>query len=291
MSETEQTTSAVETASESTESTESATALGGQEASTASDTPHWSDSLSDENKESGFIKEFMDKDINEFAKSARHANSMVGADKLVMINDKSSDEDKAAFYTKLGRPEDSAGYEIPDKFKEEGSGLDENSVSAFRDKAYEQGLNSKQFAELVHFQADLSSKAAEAQSASLEARNSEWDSSLKTDFGDAYDQNIGLAKAALEEFAGPELVEAINQLDIGNNPAMVKFCCNVGKALNSDSIHGDGMSASFKASPSELKTQLEAFEQENVDALLNKAHPDSRRLNAERKEMQAIIFG
>ena len=83
----EQTTSADET---STESTESATALGGQEATTASDSQWWSD-LTEENRDAGLVKQFADQPLESFVKSAIATKSMVGADTIKMFGSVSSD--------------------------------------------------------------------------------------------------------------------------------------------------------------------------------------------------------
>ena len=152
-------------------------------------------------------------------------------------------------------------------------------------------MSDTQFAELIHFQTGLNEEAQGSQATNLEARDAEWDAQLRTDFGQAYDQNVGLARAALQQFGGEESVDAINQLGVGNHPELVKLFANIGKTMKSDSIIGDGQSASFEASPAEMQTQLSRFQTENYKALTDNSHPDHQRIKTEQQEMLNKVYG
>ena len=63
----------------------------------------WLDSIEESLKTEPSLSDI--KDVNSLAKSYVHAQKMIGADKIVMPNDKSTDDEWNDFYEKLGRPE------------------------------------------------------------------------------------------------------------------------------------------------------------------------------------------
>lgn len=276
--------------SQTTSTSESDSALGGQEAATASE-PSWIDNISEEYRETGFVKQFADQDLDSFVKSAIHANSMVGADKLKMLNDKSTDEEINAFYNKLGRPETSEDYSLPEKFASEDSGVDQDLVKSFHQAAHKMGLTDKQQAEVIQFQMEMSQKAHESSQMQVVDRDSQWDAQLREEFGNAYDERVKLAQDVLGKFGNENTISAINELGVGNNPELVKVFAEIGKAMKVDPIIGDGQGATFESSPTENKARLEQFQVENYKALIDNSHKDHVRIKAEQQALLEKVVG
>ncbi len=61
--------------------------------------------------------------------------------------------------------------------------------------------------------------------------------------GKNFKENVQVARTAIQKFGGPELVAALDELGIGNHPALVRFAYRVGKAISEDSISGAGAGA------------------------------------------------
>jgi len=70
----------------------------------------WKASLPDDIKNNSLIHN-MD-DVETLAKTAIHAQSMVGAEKIAIPGNWANDDDWNGVYTKLGRPEAAEGYDL-----------------------------------------------------------------------------------------------------------------------------------------------------------------------------------
>lgn len=81
----------------------------------------------------------------------------------------------------------------------------------------------------------------ERQMAQLEAAQTQWANDSKADKefgGDKLDENLGVAKKALDKFGTPELTELINVSGLGNHPELIRFFYRAGKALSEDNFVG-----------------------------------------------------
>jgi hypothetical protein len=73
----------------------------------------------------------------------------------------------------------------------------------------------------------------------LEAASKQWaqESTANPEFGGAkLQENLGIAKGALDKFGTPKFVEMLNQSGLGNHPEVIGFLYRAGKAMSSDSI-------------------------------------------------------
>ena len=75
------------------------------------------------------------------------------------------------------------------------------------------------------------------QMARFEAARQEWAQSSRADKefgGDKFDENLGLAKKAMDAFATPELRTLLDQSGFGNHPEMIRMFYRAGKAISED---------------------------------------------------------
>jgi len=87
----------------------------------------------------------------------------------------------------------------------------------------------------------LSEKAQERQSAKLEEAKAQWlaDSKKDTEFGgDKLEENLGIAKKALDAFGSDLLKALLNDSGLGNHPELIRFFFKVGKAISEDTFMG-----------------------------------------------------
>ena len=67
----------------------------------------------------------------------------------------------------------------------------------------------------------------------------EWEEAARNDqeYGGAqFEQNIAIAKQALEQFGSPALSEMLAHSPMGNHPEVIRFLINVGKAVSEDNF-------------------------------------------------------
>ena len=89
---------------------------------------------------------------------------------------------------------------------------------------------------------------AERQANALEAARVQWESDAKADKefgGDKLDENLAVAKKALDQFGTPELRTLLNESGLGNHPEIIRVLYRAGKAISEDRIvtGGGGQSA------------------------------------------------
>jgi hypothetical protein len=85
--------------------------------------------------------------------------------------------------------------------------------------------------------ADIGAKMAQRQHEAHAKLVETWTEQVKTDKdigGDKLDENLGVARKAIDAFGSPELKELFNSTGLGNHPAVVKFAHKVGKAISED---------------------------------------------------------
>lgn len=73
----------------------------------------------------------------------------------------------------------------------------------------------------------------------LDKLRTEWATSAKADKeygGDKFDENLGIAKSALDKFGTPALTEFLNESGLGNHPEVLRLMTRIGKAISQDTI-------------------------------------------------------
>lgn len=93
----------------------------------------------------------------------------------------------------------------------------------------------------------------------IEARQTEQIQAVKTEWaeasrgdqefgGDKLNENLAVAKKALDKFGSPELRKLLNDSGLGNNPEVIRFMYRAGKAISEDTFVG-GSKGNQKSGP------------------------------------------
>jgi hypothetical protein len=156
------------------------------------------------------------------------------------VSDSKADEEQ-----KPNAPETYEAFTLP-----EDVAVDEKSIEAFLPLAKELNLTQEQAQKLVDFQVKTMQEGASTQSDNWDNVQKEWVSAVKSDAeigGLAFEENIGIARKAMEAFGTPELTAVLDSTGAGNNPEVVRFMYRVGKAISEDTIHSGGAVAAPKS--------------------------------------------
>ena len=188
----------------------------------------WFDSLPQDMREDQNITKF--ESVEGMAKSWLNAQRMIGQDKIPMPQ---TDEDWGNVYGRLGRPDESGGYEIN---APEGSTVDETMQGDFKATAHDIGLNQSQMDKLTEWYFGTASAQTEANNNASESALNDAVGSLKKDWGQAFDQNVGIAQRAIGEFLGDSDKEFLNTavidgVKVGDHPVMAKMFHTIGSAM------------------------------------------------------------
>lgn len=211
-------------------------------------TTSWKDSISKEvryNSEGADrLARFDDNDFSPVVKSYFDLEKSQGSSVNIPGDDATS-EQKSAFYGKMGRPEDSKGYELPKL--EEGETYNEELMGSLTQVAFDAGVSKQQFSALAErwIEAQKEAKVAqqEADDAEYENHKEEGDKILHQLMGANYDKNIELSKRAYTEYASPELRAILDQdkySSLKNEPEFIKMWLKVAeKQMDDTFVKGD----------------------------------------------------
>lgn len=216
------------------------------------DAPEWKTKLNEEYREHPTIRNF--KDLNEFAKSYIHAQSLVGADKLVVPKDGSGEDAWNDVWNKLGRPEDPSKYE----FNVEGE-TDEALLNAFKEQAHGAGLNTKQAQKLVEWWNEFNSGQMEKIQSDFKQQQEQGVSQLKAEWGEkGFEKNLSNARVAIDKYTDDNFKSWLDQTGLGNDPNMIKLFSKIGEGMAEKPVRGDdpglGMSMGVDAAQKRISS-------------------------------------
>lgn len=165
------------------------------------------------------------KDPEAVYKSYVNAAKMVGVDKAEVLRlpkDPSAPE-WSDVWNKLGRPE------TPDKYELKGpDGLPPAVLTGLAKVMHETGLSKGQAERIMGFYGETVQASAAEQAAANEARYAEVETTLRKEWGKAFDDQLHAAKRAVTELGGPEISELLVSTGLGNNPAVIKMFAKLG---------------------------------------------------------------
>lgn len=120
----------------------------------------------------------------------------------------------------------------------EGQQFDPEFIKVYSDVAKELDLPQDKAQALID---KISPVLEQRQMAKIEEVRTGWMEASKIDKefgGDKLEANLGIAKAALDQFGTPELKELLNASGIGNHPEVIRYFYKVGKATSADTFVG-----------------------------------------------------
>ena len=159
------------------------------------------------------------------------------------------------------KPEDKPGEgseekpEVPEAYEftfADGMEVDADTLGNLSELAKELGLTQEQAQKIADLGVKQSERWAEAQQQVLADAEKQWIDTLKADKdlgGDKLDENMAVAKGALDKFGSPELTEFLKESRLGNHPELIRWAFKVGKAIADDSVVPGGRSTNVQQKP------------------------------------------
>jgi len=212
----------------------------GQAAAGATQTPGWLAQLPDTYKGNEAFTGF--KTVGDFAadylalkgKAAELEGKVT--DTIPKLPENATDEQKAAYYAALGRPETPDKYELAKPDLPDGLPYDEAVESWFRGTAHALGLTQEQAGKLFAAYNDLTKQAFTTQEAARTKAYADGVEALKKEWGpEGYPANVEVMRRAVEQFGGPDFKAFMDESGLGNNPIIIKTFVAIGKSMGEDS--------------------------------------------------------
>ena len=234
--------------------------------------------------------------IESLAKTAIHAQSMIGADKLAIPGKWANDDDWNNVYTKLGKPEDAQGYKLEVK---EGTQVDKDMESWYRGLAHKAGLNDRQantiFQEYMAKEAELKAANAPPSPEDVEIIKGEAEIALKKEWGKAFDTRMNEAKGVLSEFAPKDFDQLLTKdgVPLGNDPVFIKTLANIGNYINSklgeDKMIGNKQQPQYTPADAEKEIATLRGDPRDGGPYWDKKHPDHIRTVKQVQELMEYM--
>lgn len=253
---------------------------GAPPAASAAPASNWIEAIPDAELK-GWAQNKGFKEPTDALNSYRNLEKLMGADKAgrtVVLPAKWDDPaEVGAFFDKLGRPKDPAGYTMPKE------GVDADMAKWAQSTFHEAGLTPRQ-AELVigKWQEMIGGKSAATQEA-YQARVAQESEALKGEWGAAYNDKIAQAKAAAKSFGvDAETVDKLeNALGFGG---LMKFFAEIGARMGEDKMVTGTTTGSFNGAmtPDAARAEIQRLRGDNEFVRRYVAGDADSRLKMER---------
>ena len=170
------------------------------------------------------------KDVENLARSYVNAQRLIGADKLPMpVNPTTEDLDN--IYSRLGRPESAEGYEIA----VDGNIVTEEVAKSYADVAHNLRLTPDQAnGVLEYYRAMVQESGSMSEAAESQQRNNT-EMALRKEWGDEFDARIEDAGKIAKQFGSSDLLEMrlADGTKVGNHPDFIKAFANMAEFRSS----------------------------------------------------------
>jgi hypothetical protein len=154
------------------------------------------------------------------------------------------------------KPDDKGASVAPEKYEDfklpETLKADAPIMGKFAEWAKSHNLTQEAAQGAVDLAAEMQTGTAQQFQTAMEAQSTKWASESKADKefgGDKFDENLGIAKTAMDKFGTPELKNLLEQSKLGNHPEVVRFFVRAGRAISQDGFVA-GRAANNGARPS-----------------------------------------
>lgn len=248
------------------------------------------DSLPEDLRGNPSLKNF--NDVGSLAKSYVHAQRMVGADKIPLPGNNSTDDDWSRVYDKLGRPADIKDYDVslPDIFEDDG----------FRKSIHAAGLNQKQAASVAQFMQSQTEAANEKLNAYQEQAKLDTEAELKAKYGKTFEDAIKRAQATAKYFLGSKGDAASEDNIFGNYrladgrmlgdlPELIVLLESVSHELAEDDLKLDSSNENAMT-PQDAQDEIDQLQADRKNgAYWNKHHPEHDKAVARVQELFAYV--
>ena len=213
---------------------------GGKVEEGAKKTPDYLSSIPKELRDN---KAFLEhEDLSSFLKkSLADSDKLASFDLEKVLNipdDEASDEDREAFYQKLGKPETVEGYELDDPGFPDGLPRDAELEGHIKAMAHKVNMPADMLKQFVGLYNDHVSGLFAAVKEADQKELKENTNALKTELKDGYDEFMIKGQRAAIKLGGEELITLFKDCGIEAHPTIVKAFGNLGGMISDDSALG-----------------------------------------------------
>lgn len=239
------------------------------------------DMLSEEMRHIPALKSF--KDVESLAKSYVNAQSLLGK----KIENMAPEELQQILGKAVQAPDTPDGYKF-----EAVKGMDPDMVDFYRETAHTLKLSSKQAEDLAQIMMEVDNEMKTEADAKLQQELQNATQLLKKDWGNQVEDKVKLAKKAVVEFGGEELLNAITQSGLGNDPKLIRAFAKIGESLLESNLVGETGLGSFSMTPEQARKAIsqKTMSKEFMEAYLSEFHPSHKEAVDEMFALNKLAY-
>lgn len=232
------------------------------------------------------------KDIGDLANQFVNAQKLIGAEKILKPKEDWKEEDWDKFFNSIGRPESPDKYSKPEVKLAEGLEMDETAINDALKTFYKAGLTQKQADSVLGFYSNLINNQVEKANKEAEKGRIESENSLKSEFGDKYDEKLDIARSVIKKFGDDDLINLLEGTGLGDSPVVIKLLSRVGDAILEDKAIGKGQGLDVK-SETGAKQEIEKLkgDQDFQKALNDRGNPGHNEAVARWQDLHKRAYG
>lgn len=155
------------------------------------------------------------------------------ANSIELIGEDATPEQRSEYLKKLGRPDSSSEYDLTVEAPR-GVSITDEFTASFKEIAHTQGLTQAQAKSLFGDMVKVYGEGLNATRKLVAQSKLDAAAALRADWGDSYDSQMAHVKSALQKFGSPELIGAIRDSGIGNDPSLSRFLAKIGSLTAED---------------------------------------------------------
>lgn len=238
------------------------------------------------------------KDADSVEKLAQHyvnAQKLIGRKGIIPPGEDASPEEMEAFYDALGRPSSPDEYDLSSVEVPEGMDIDETVQAEFLKSLHAKGASQEVVQETFNTYWKMVEQA-EVQSAEKTAEAwSQTRETLRAEMGaKEYAEAETLANRMVSRIFGEKASEVLSArlpdgTKLSANEGFVRTMIALAKSGKEADLIG-GKDAALSTSPEAARAELDKFNSDNRDALLDREHPDHAALVKRRSQLSAMAY-
>ena len=223
-------------------------------------------------------------DAGEEDVAAFHQKIMDKVPGLIYSPDLENSEQMDAIYTRLGRPEEATGYEIPE-IDTGGIEMDFTMAEALKPIAHKYGLSKKQFEGIV---SEMTAGNV-GQAKQLQQQHAQDISDLSREWGAAYNERVSKAAKVAEATNAPaELVNAIKNGHAGSGT--LKWLYGLSESLGGETAQLVKQQGSPTMTPDDAKMKISEIRNNKEHPYWNQADPAHASAKKRMRELHKLAY-
>jgi len=252
-----------------------------------SEQPNFLDTLPEDVKNESSLQNIQD--VGQLAKGYVSAQRMVGADKIAIPGKHATDDDWKDVYTKLGVPTSPDKYDVKYSLQD---GASETPVKNFIAEAHKLNLLPSQVQGVLNYYSQLEQGAMDTAKKDLELNKVENETSLRKEWGLAYDKKMNQANNVFKNYFANDLADVMLQdgTPLGNHPGFVKSLVGMAENFSEDSM-GTGQEESGAMTPNESEREIQKIMGDKDSPYWHKNHPEHKNVVDEVFKLRNMQLG